>query len=426
MAVLDKYNIVNGKYISKSGDISVEIGDTKQTVMFPQVKFSKWANECNFSIRILGIDISNISPNHVGDKIEFTIGNNYILRFYDTNGFNSEGSGFEFELEIKKKPVRNYFDFSFESKNITADYQPPLTDLTAMYQAKFGSNITVTATEVRLSDGTLVASRPDNVVGSYAIYHNSKQNNEYKTGKLFHLYAPYLIDAHGNKSKCTLTLDLVTKTGRLTADQTFLNNATYPIVLDPTFGYTSIGASSDSYDNGVFMEANVTTDAGGFGTMSDIKVAAWCANSGKHIRLAVYSVSGNDRNLIANTDSGQIEISRTTKPTQDSEWTVSTSPTANVTDTTVAICMNNDDYTVYMAGDSAASHLQYIYSAYGDFPDASKTLSGYYTFKFSAYATYSSGGGGSSIKTILGLAKASVKTVEGLAIASVKTIEGLS
>lgn len=36
------------------------------------------------------------------------------------------------------------------------------------------------------------------------------------------------------------------------------------------------------------------------------------------------------------------------------------------------------------------------------------------------------GGGGSSIKTIDGLAKASVKTVNGLAIASVKTWEGLA
>lgn len=35
-------------------------------------------------------------------------------------------------------------------------------------------------------------------------------------------------------------------------------------------------------------------------------------------------------------------------------------------------------------------------------------------------------GGGSSIKTVEGLAIASVKTIDGLAIASVKTLEGLS
>lgn len=40
--------------------------------------------------------------------------------------------------------------------------------------------------------------------------------------------------------------------------------------------------------------------------------------------------------------------------------------------------------------------------------------------------TISGGGGGTSIKTILGVTKASVKTVTGLAIASVKTINGLA
>lgn len=65
---------------------------------------------------------------------------------------------------------------------------------------------------------------------------------EYKTGKAFHIYRPKAIDANGVEQWCSLDI----KDGILTViiPQNFLNKALYPVIVDPTFGYTSAGASS--------------------------------------------------------------------------------------------------------------------------------------------------------------------------------------
>jgi hypothetical protein len=84
-------------------------------------------------------------------------------------------------------------------------------------------------------------SRLDEIIGSYAVYCN-KANNKHKTGKLCHIPRPFVIDAKGQKEWCVLKIDGNTLT--ITLPEKFMASAVYPVRLDPTIGYTSVGAST--------------------------------------------------------------------------------------------------------------------------------------------------------------------------------------
>jgi hypothetical protein len=85
--------------------------------------------------------------------------------------------------------------------------------------------------------------RPDDIVGSYAVYCN-KANNKYKTGKLCHIPRPFVIDAENNQEWCVL--DIKNKKLTITLPETFMENAIYPVRLDPTFGYITEGGTGST------------------------------------------------------------------------------------------------------------------------------------------------------------------------------------
>ena len=118
------------------------------------------------------------------------------------------------------------------------------------WSEEFQDTITVTETEVRASDGSLRVHSPEDVVGSLAFYHDTKKGiysskaeaEKYKRGKAFHLYRPKLTDALGRTSWAILQLN-----GNLLSiifDPVWMDNAVYPVVLDPNFGYETAGTSS--------------------------------------------------------------------------------------------------------------------------------------------------------------------------------------
>ncbi len=127
--------------------------------------------------------------------------------------------GFEFDITLQSKPDSNIYPLSITTKNLSFYKQEEFT------------------IEDRKKD-----FRSPRVVNSYAVYHNEKQNNKYKTGKAFHIYRPIIIDANGNEIWGDMEIgeDVL----NIIIPQDFLDNATYPITIDPTFGYTTVGASS--------------------------------------------------------------------------------------------------------------------------------------------------------------------------------------
>jgi len=212
----------------KKGDIlEVELGDAKQPDFKPQAKIKRWKNEVNFSLRRKkNWKNPNVRTESIetGAKVKVQ-DDDEELHMYELDGF--EDGGLEVETILKKKPKgknANQIEFTLETKGLDFFYQPELT-------------------QEEKDNG---AKRPENVVGSYAAYHKTNANNEYKTGKAFHIYRPHITDADGNETWGGLDIDEENGLLTVTVPRKFLAQAVYPVVVDPTFGYETIGASSEN------------------------------------------------------------------------------------------------------------------------------------------------------------------------------------
>lgn len=151
---------------------------------------------------------------------------------------------FEFDITLRKKPVSNVFEYNIDTQNLDFFYQPELT-------------------EEEKKEGHI---RAENIIGSYAVYYKEKtglkKENNYKTGKAFHIYRPKIIDSVGNWIWGELLVDTQNNKLLVKVPEEFLETGAYPIIIDPTFGYTSQGASdhnlcSASSDLRVAMRGDV-------------------------------------------------------------------------------------------------------------------------------------------------------------------------
>lgn len=139
-----------------------------------------------------------------------------------------EGATNEFDIDftLDSKPDTNIFQYRIEgAEDFDFFYQPPLTP-------------------EEIEQG---AEQPKNVVGSYAVYHKTKANHRvgstnYATGKAFHIYRPKAIDAEGNE--IWAQLHYADGVLSVSVNPLWLEDAMYPVVVDPTFGYTTAGSYS--------------------------------------------------------------------------------------------------------------------------------------------------------------------------------------
>lgn len=205
-------------------------GTTKE--FSPKVKIARWDDEVNFTLTpksLDGVATKDKSVKFENEKIKFeTPKVDYQLYELPASEENPEG-GFEYEIDLKEKPTSNVVEFYLDTKGLDFFYQPELT-------------------QKEKDDG---AERPENVIGSYAVYTSEKKINnvegkEYKTGKVGHIFRPKIIDSAGTEVWGKLNID--SKKGILSVEipQEFLDKAVYPVkhASGLTFGYTSAGGSS--------------------------------------------------------------------------------------------------------------------------------------------------------------------------------------
>lgn len=235
---------------------------------------------------------------------------------------------FEFDIELLERPDTNVFTYELEGwEDLDFFYQPPLNEEMA--------SSTCTATDCG------GAHRPENVVGSYAVYHKTKRNHvqgetNFQTGKLYHIYRPLVYDAEGNE----VWGELHYEAGRLsvTVPQEFLDSAMYPVIVDPTFGYTSVGASTFAAQDDLIAERH------SLGENGDVESLSWyfriTGTSPQYdIWMAVYNTS---RNLIANS-------SATRYGSTVASWKTQTVTTSLATGTYRLVAVND-----YISGSSAS------------------------------------------------------------------------
>ena len=152
----------------------------------------------------------------------------------DANWFKREKrSGFEFEVIYEKKPPTNEIKLTANVPKNVISYVQSEVPRDKMY----GENI----------------DRPADVNRSLAVYHSNKKDNEYKCGKVTHIYRPIAHDSEGHSVFCDFKELAGLKDGSeynlakgltIVLPQDFFDTAAYPITVDPTFGYTTVGASS--------------------------------------------------------------------------------------------------------------------------------------------------------------------------------------
>jgi hypothetical protein len=191
----------------------------------------------------------------------------------------------EYEIVLSSKPKSNIFTLPFTTKDLVFYYQPPLTQ--ELDPKEYDS---ITETEA-WKDGKLSVSRPENVVGSYAVYHASKSGGVYGTGKAFHIYRPWAEDVKGVRVWCSLKVEKDTFT--ITVPQIFLDKAVYPVVVDPTFGYTSIGASAYYGDVGYMVSSKVVSPAAGTATKIWVYYKEHAGVYSGNVKAALYDASKN-------------------------------------------------------------------------------------------------------------------------------------
>lgn len=258
-----EYKKSNNTYFAKpKDDVSIELGDSKQPDFKPQAKWMRWDNEVNLSVRLVDDEKGSVVVFRSKDKIKW-VRSDKEIHFYDIPVSEEfpEG-GHELEIVLKKKPVSNKIKFTLRTKGLDFFYQPPLTE-----EIKVGDEdgrvVKVTETDAFDKEGRTVIHRPENVVGSYAVYASEDKINyvggkEYRAGKVGHFLYPYLIDAKGWKVRAEdfkIELNLEKTEGFLTViiPQDFLDRAVYPIrrAAGLEFGYHTNASTSrsDNYSN---------------------------------------------------------------------------------------------------------------------------------------------------------------------------------
>src|SRR3990167_7273075 len=186
----------------------------------PNINFNKWSDECWLNINY-PVSITTEKEIYSTDAVKITDKNGEIHKFYMT----PEGA-LEYEIILPAIPASNKFTFNLTFPDgLKFYYQPEL-----------------------IESEKVDCYRPDNVVGSYAVYWN-KKNNQYQTGKFCHIYRPHVIDAIGNSIWGELFIDTTTKVMTITVDSVWLSKSVYPVTIDPTIGYNVAGASELNFSD---------------------------------------------------------------------------------------------------------------------------------------------------------------------------------
>jgi len=194
-----------------------------------------------------------------------------------------EDGGSKIEIILNQKPESNILRFPIETRGLEFRYQ---------------SNLTQEA----IDNGFV---RPENVVGSYAVYHENKRDHvvgqvNYKTGKAFHIYRPLIYDSKGNETWGVL--DLGSEIGYLsiTIDPDWLNEAIYPVTVDPTIGYDTIGGSHGFLESNAILGSrySATTDGEG-GSVTRINFYGSSESGNGEVAGAIYEGGASGAGILS-------------------------------------------------------------------------------------------------------------------------------
>ncbi|KKL58161.1 hypothetical protein LCGC14_2228170 [marine sediment metagenome] len=240
----------------------VEIGDISKDTFRPHAKLRKWGEECWIALSLPTAD--EAGPVLEDGKLKWKAGDQEV-HFYATEPRNQQrlDGGFEFEVILNRKPRTNKIVLALESQGLSFYRQP----------------------EVLPKELRVKTVRPENVLGSYAVYHatkkpwhkNKAEADKYRACKAFHIYRPRIVDSNGWETWGELDIGADTLT--VTIPQQFIDNATYPIrhAAGVDIGYDAKATSP--MDVGDFINGIYDTPAAG-GTLDTLTLWLYSWRSG--------------------------------------------------------------------------------------------------------------------------------------------------
>ncbi|WP_319583955.1 hypothetical protein [uncultured Pseudodesulfovibrio sp.] len=267
--------------------------------------------------------------------------------------FRMAADRLKWDVEFTTHPGVYAWGFALrDSGNLSYHYQPDLTDQ-------------------ELAAGV---ERPEDVVGSYAIYMD-RMHNEYGTGKFAHVYRPLFQDANGDEQWGSIEIADGVMTISIAPE--WLDGAAFPVTLDPTIGYDTMGSSNiaGSQAYRAALAADKYTAASG-DTITAI-----------HMGLRTYG-SGSINVGVFDLDDSLSRITEATLTASDSSYTW-----RHATGLSASLVAGDE----YVMGFSSSADLRPIMDSYtsaaiiGTYGDPF-TDSGGASYRFSVYADVESGG----------------------------------
>ena len=377
-----KYRLEKTAFILDAVDenaIQAEVGNKTLDKFTPELTLRKWSDEVNFKVKYKHsekekdqkVDIENKKIKWKGKKTE--------VHYYDIKKGELlhdkvlEHDVFEVEVILLEKPDTNIVGFDIETTGLSFYYQPELT-------------------QEEKDEG---AFRPENVIGSYAVYHESKQGDysqmgkkNYRAGKAFHIYRPKIIDNAGTEvwGELNITDNLLT----VEIPQEFLDNAVYPVIVDPTFGYYNGGTPGGSLvlqgNNDIY--GSLFTSPADVGTADSISMY-----TAKYFGSVDWNFKGiivlhSNLNIITNGVGAEVAAAQ-------EDWVTSTfgtSPDLTAsTDYVLSGIGNTAGYWFYDDGDGTTQGHKDTSNDYTT--PTNPTDAVHEDRKYSIYCTYTAGGG---------------------------------
>ena len=293
-----------------------------------------------------------------------------------------EEGGLEYEITLTRRPSVSSWTIPYTSQNLVLYPQGPLS--TERNLLDYDS---LTETEA-WKDGRRVAYRPEHIVNSIAAYHSVRWGNEYQAGKAFHIHRPQATDANGVKQWGSLTLG--SNSLVITFPSTWLNNARYPVVIDPTFGFEGAGGSEQLQGDQSEQACKYTLAEAGTVTVVSAYLKDYSAGS-HTFKGGIYADNAGAPQALLSKSAGQ-DISEAAYAWID----------FNIVDYDAAAAVYHlatySNWYYYIKYDAGTSNqASYHVSCGADFTNPfAKTNS--YDWKVSIHADYTTGGGAVTVK----------------------------
>ena len=346
----------------KKEDVEIVVGDEKQDRFYPRMKIKRWDNEVNFSVGIISDHVGVDSK--ISDRIEWNDDHGVKARFYE-----KEGEEFEFEIELASKPSSNVIELSIQSKGLRFLYQPELT-------------------QAEIDKGNI---RPDNVIGSYAVYHQFMKGNyidgkNYRSGKIFHIYRPFVTDTEGKCKWCGM--NITESVMRITVP----DGLVYPVVIDPTFGTDSAspGASWVESEDDVMIGTLFTSPAN-IDTAQSVSVYVKKVGTFSMYNFNIKNVIvlHSNLNIITNGIGGEsAEVASTTGIWVLSDFATDPSPTTS-TEYVLMTVQGGSAARFYLAYDSGSANQGHVDTSNSYSPSPTDpTDATHNSNEYSIYCTY--------------------------------------